>query len=102
MPQTITIDFGGFLPPGVTLVGTPQVSLGLHWGDDADPQSRITGGPSVGTASQSPGTGVTDAAVLVQVTGVGGNDYLAWAKCDRSDGSDQASGWLYVNCVTPS
>lgn len=91
--QTLTFDFGRFLPPGVTLSGTPSLTLAVANGPDPSPASRITAGPILGTAPQNiGGTGLASCAILVQVaTCVPGTQYLASFFASRTDG-DVASG----------
>jgi hypothetical protein len=91
--QTLTFDFGRFLPPGVTLTGTPSLTLAVANGPDTAPASRITAGPILGTAPQNVGgTGLDSCAILVQVaTCVPGTQYLASFFATRTDG-DIASG----------
>lgn len=86
--QTLTIDFGRFLPSGVTLTGTPTVVLTAIFGVDTTPQARVTGGPIVGTApTSSGGTGIANVAIFFQVsTCVPGVEYVADIYCSRSDG----------------
>lgn len=87
--QTVTFDFGAgtYLPEGVTLIGTPTISVSVLWGEDADPASRITGGPTIGTAPAPIGSGRTDTAILVQFSNCPGPlAYLVQVVCQRSDG----------------
>jgi len=101
--QTCAIDFGNFLPSGVTLTGTPTIRITLRSGTDASPQSRLVGGPTVGTAAAAiGGTGIANAAILFQIGGcVGGAVYTIETYCTRSD-SDVAEGWTRLTCDAPS
>lgn len=97
--QTMGLDFGKFLPAGVTLTGTPTVTLSVSSGTDATPAARLTRAGAVGTISTADGgTGVTNAAVLFQVgTCVAKVVYIADVVCARSDG-DVAEGSLWFPC----
>lgn len=101
--QTVAFDFGSILPPGIVLTGTPAVTVTVHDGVDATPQSRVTSGPQVGTQPVlQGGSGITNAAVLVQLgTMFGGVTYLLVCSCNASNG-DVMSGWNHVRCLTPS
>lgn len=101
--QTVAIDFGIFLPPGVTLTGTPTVTLATTSGTDPSPSSRLKGSPVVGTVpTVQGGSGITDTAILQQVGNVvGGVRYLIVGYCNRSDG-DIASGYTHFNGNTPN
>ncbi len=103
VPTTISADFGFYLPAGVTLSGTPQVeAIAVLSGTDPDPESRITGGPSIGTVPVAQkGSGAADAAVLVQLTALGAVEYFIWLTCGRSDGTDLVSAWGTVSCNEP-
>lgn len=100
--QTCAIDFGNFLPTGVTLTGTPTLSFTVHSGIDPNPSSRVLTGPQVGTIPTTlGGTGITNAAVQFQLgTCLGSVIYLISLHCDRSDG-DVAQGWSHIACVAP-
>jgi hypothetical protein len=101
--QTIALDFGDFLSPGTTLVGTPTLNFTVESGVDPTPTSRISGGPVIGTAPTTiGGTGIADGAILFQVAGcVEGVTYLAEVVCDCSDGNI-AEGFTHLRCVLPS
>lgn len=100
--QTCTMDFGKFLPLGVTLQGAPSLTISVRLGTDNDPTSRINAGPIIGTApTVVGGTGLTDTAVLFQVHNcLDGVTYLIEVHCDRSDG-DVAEAWVRLACVAP-
>lgn len=106
VPQTVTFDAGLFLPPGVTLTGTPTVALTVaagSTGTDSNPQSRVTIAPEIGTAPAAlGGSGVANAALLVQFTLLGGVTYLVWLECARSDGTDIVSIWCRLSCSAPN
>lgn len=101
--QTLGIDFGNFLPEGVTLTGAPTAVLTAVGGEDADPASRITGGPTIATiATAVGGTGLTDTGILVQVyLCTEGVKYILEVYCDRSDG-DIAEASTHFVCKAPS
>ena len=101
--QTCAIDFGVFLPSGVTLTGTPTVNLGVNSGSDASPQSRLSSPPSIGTVPTSRGgTGIPNTAVIFQISGcLNGVTYTVEVVCPRSDG-DTAEAWTLLPCVDPS
>lgn len=103
VPQTIGLDFGRFLPAGVTLTGTPTVAISVVAGTDPTPESRLTSAPAIGTAPVAQnGTGVSNATIFQQITPLGGVVYLIWAKCPRSDGSGLASDWYHQPGITPA
>jgi hypothetical protein len=90
--QTITLDFGDFLPAGVTLAGTPAVGGSMVSGPDVNPASRITSGPTIGPApSAEDVSGAASAAILVQLQpmAAANNEYLVWGYCARSDGTGE-------------
>lgn len=101
--QTLTCDFGLFLPSGVTLTGTPVFEvLEDVQGEDPDPPHILDGSPQIGTAPKPWGTGVANAAVLQRVSeGVAGARYLIEVTCARTDG-DVAEGYFQVPCVAPA
>ena len=101
--QTCALDFGRVLPPGVTLTGSPAVTITVSSGDDPNPQLRLTRAGSVGTAAKAiGGTGVTNAAVLFQVgTCLPGVDYIVDVVCGRSD-ADVAEASTRFSCLAPS
>lgn len=97
--QTLTCDFGYFLPAGVTLEGTPSVTVSDLAGVDPDPEHILDGGATVGTAPLPNGSNVTNAAALQRVQqGVAGAIYLIEVTCPRSDG-DTADGFFRIPCV---
>lgn len=100
--QTLGVDFGLFLPPGVTLTGTPTVSISVTQGVDPNAAERLLASPTIGTIQPGQnGTGVIDVSLLQQVgTCLGGVDYLLVFSCDRSDG-DNVVAWAHLPCVTP-
>ena len=93
--QTVAVDFGNFLPAGVTLTGTPTVTLTVSNGVDADPQEHVASS-AVGTASAAiGGTGAVNAAILFQLTGLLlGVVYAVDMFCERSDGDQVEWGFL--------
>jgi len=101
--QTMGVDFGKFLPSGVTLTGTPTINVTALNGLDASPNSRISGGPSVGTISTANnGTGNTNTSVLYQISGcTPGETYQLDIYCTRSDG-DRAESFVRFSCAIPS
>jgi hypothetical protein len=101
--QTCAIDYGKFLPPGVTLEGIPELRVSVHFGVDDHPSSRISAGPEVGTiAPDIGGTGHPNAAILFQVYGgLVGVTYLIDFRCARSDG-DAAENCVRLACVARS
>ncbi len=95
----MAIDFGNFLPAGVTLTGTPTIALSVSYGTDAAPQSRLVGGPVVGTARD--GTGIANTAIVFQIGScVAGTIYVIDAYCLRSDG-DTAEASAHFQCLAP-
>ena len=100
--QTMGMDFGLFLPSGVTLTGTPTLTLGVASGTDPDPQSHLSFGPTVGTLPTAQGgSGVTDTAIIFQISGaIGEVTYSVEGVCTRSDG-DRAEGWVLLPCISP-
>jgi hypothetical protein len=99
--QTISVDFGAFLPGGVTLTGSPTVTATVNSGTDSTPQSRISGG-SVGTESlANGGSGVANTAISFQVSGtLPGVVYIIEVVCTRSDG-DIVEAWGYLPSEAP-
>lgn len=100
--QTISMDFGQFLPFGVGLTGTPTLALSVAFGADSSPSSRVTSGPIVGTVSTTlGGSGITNTAILFQVFGcLPGVDYIAEVTCSRTDG-DVVEGSARLPCHAP-
>jgi len=100
---TIGLDFGPMLPPDVVLSGTPTVTISVHCGTDASPQTRLTQAAIVGSIPISHGgTGEANTAVLFQM----GNTlpdvvYRIVCSCPMTNG-DVAVGWTHVPSVTPS
>ncbi len=87
--QTITMDFGAgpYLPDGVTLMGTPSVTLSVISGVDTNPGLRITASPTIGLAPAPYGSDRIDCAVLFQVGNlIGEVTYLIQCSCPRTDG----------------
>lgn len=101
--QTMAIDFGQFLPSGVTLTGTPTVTLSTSFGSDPAADSRVVSGPSIGTVSAAlNGSGVVNAAIIFQVANcLPGVNYIVESYCDRSDG-DVAEASTRFPCNQPS
>jgi hypothetical protein len=101
--QTMGVDFGNFLPPGVTLVGTPTVKLTTSFGNDPNPQSRISAGPVVGTISPAlNGTGLANTSIIWQVEGcLPDVFYIVELSCARSD-PDIAEASTRFPCYAPA
>jgi hypothetical protein len=104
--QTLAHDFGNLLPSGVSLTGTPTVTITVHSGTDPAPQDRLVANtPQIGTVGASlplAGSGVPSAAVLFQFSGgVAGTIYVVETRCARSDG-DTIVGWNRLPCIAPS
>jgi hypothetical protein len=105
--QTLAFDFGKFLPSGVTLTGTPTVTIAVS---DLNGQtapvtldSEFTGAAQVGTVTlANGGSAVANAAVLRQMlpTVGGGITYCITITATRSDG-DIAKGESHIRVVTP-
>src|SRR5258708_39995046 len=67
--RSLGIDFGLYLDAGVTLTGTPTLTLSVVSGVDATPAARLTTGPTVGTiTTDNGGTGVASAAIKFQLS----------------------------------
>jgi hypothetical protein len=100
--QTVTCDFGAFLPDGVVLTGTPTFTvLEDIAGIDPNPSGILSGTPYIGTAPLPMGSNVPNVAVLQQTSkGVAGAIYLIEVICPRSDG-DSAEGYFRLPCVAP-
>ena len=100
--QTLSFDFGKFLPAGVTLTGTPTLTLTPIYGTDSNPASRITSGPTIGTVSIAlGGSGVTSTGILFQLFGCpAGVTYIVETVCTRSDG-DIAEGSSRLSSNSP-
>jgi len=100
--QTLSMDFGKFLPSGVHLIGTPELTLSVRFGTDLAPNSHVTSGPTIGTVPTNlNGTGVTDAAIIFQVLGlIAGAQYTVEVVCNRSDG-DIVEGSAGLPCNGP-
>lgn len=102
--QTCAIDFGNFLPSGVTLSGTPSLNVTVSKGYSSDPNNIINGSPTIGSVSADEGgTGLNNTAVLFQVKGCeAGLIYTIEVTCARSDNSDIVEGWTHLTCIAPS
>lgn len=106
--QTLSFDFGRYLPSGVTLSGTPTVTITvseLPPGATAPAvlDSEFTGIAQVGTVTvANGGSGVASTAVLRQMLPtVGlGIQYLLVIQANRSDG-DIAKSECHIRAVTP-
>ena len=100
--QTMGVDFGEVLPAGVTLTGTPLVTVTVSSGDDTSPSSRLLRAGIVGTAPKAiGGSGVVNAAVLFQVgTCVVDTIYVVDVVCDRTD-ADVAEASTRFTCLAP-
>lgn len=97
--QTIAIDFGQFLPAGVTLIGTPDEDVTVYAfspEDDVEPGDIVAAGPQVGTAPIGiGGTGLTDTAILLEIEcPTAGVIYDIRLSCGRSDGADTVVGTI--------
>lgn len=90
--QTVTLDFGQFLPEDVYLVGAPTFTIEVYSGADNNPNSRLDGSAQIGTVPISQnGTGVANAALLQRLQNLLGNViYRLIVSCDRSDGDSVA------------
>ena len=101
--QVVTCDFGLYLPPGTTLIGTPVVSVVEDlYGVDHNPSEIIDANPVVGIAPGPFGTNVTAAAIMQRLAGfLDGARYLLQVTCDRSDG-DSVEWYFRVPCVAPN
>lgn len=100
--QTVTCDFGFFLPSGVTLTGTPTVTvISDIAGVDPSPSHILSGSPTIGTAPPPLGSNVANAAVLQRIaSGLDGAIYLLEVTCSRTDG-DVAEGYFRLPCEAP-
>lgn len=105
--QTLSFDFGRYLPGGCELIGTPEITLSVAPiptnGTDTTPQDRLIRGPQISTVPTSEGgTGVTNAGILFQVSGfVPGVIYQIEASCSRSDGPDTVDVICRIYCSLP-
>ncbi|HWA30023.1 MAG TPA: hypothetical protein VG867_02940 [Rhizomicrobium sp.] len=85
--QDLTWDFE--LPSGVTLTGTPVVTVTAD--NDDDPQSHVQS-IAIGTAAYKDGrTGQADAAIIARVGPVDAAVYTFTVSCARSDGQTAAA-----------
>ena len=100
--QTFGLDFGDFLPQGVTLTGVPALNISAIYGNDTSPASRVTSGPIIATIpGNDNGSGVTNTALLFQLYECLPNvQYLCEVVCPRSDG-DIVEGSTIVPCNPP-
>lgn len=100
--QTLVADFGQFLPPGVTLTGSPTVTSALaasNQGADSNPSARLIGSAVVITPSR--GTDLANTGIAQQFLPLGGVTYVLTWTCPRSDG-DVAAGYNHVFCAAPA
>ena len=105
--QTVWIDFGSFLPPGVALSGTPTVTVSVYQysaAQDASPASRLTEGPAIGTAlANVGGTAHPNTTIFFQLSDLLANvTYLLTYSCARNDGSDEVAGYNHITARAPS
>ena len=103
--EPIAFDFQPYLPPGVTLTGTPTVLMTVAADSDvadADVGDRILGSPVKGKVDPPHGAGIDDTAVIVLIGQcVAGVTYLLHCHCRRSDGGN-ASLWTRMKCFAPA
>ncbi len=105
--QTCWVDFGKFLNPGgsgsVALAGTPTITVStVKPGADPAPQSHLTAGPTIGTVSTAlGGSGLTNCAILFQLSDLLAVKYLLVYACGRSDGSDIVAAFNHVTGQAP-
>jgi hypothetical protein len=78
--RPMTVDFAGVLPAGVTLSGTPTVTMSVAVGTDADPQSHVSGTPAIATV-----TGANKAVSFTLASLVPGVEYVVDVYFPRSD-----------------
>jgi hypothetical protein len=100
--QTLTLDFGYFLPLDAELDGTPTTSVVVYSGEDNSPDDILEDGAIiVGTASLGVmGTGLENTSILAQVDcPLSSVVYDIEFICGRSDGSDQVSVTVRLPCV---
>lgn len=100
--QTLVADFGNYLPLGVTLTGTPTVTIAVA-ADSGTPDpsaaTRAAGPPYVVTPTQ--GTAVPNTGIALQVRQmVAGVKYLLTWSCARSDG-DTLAAFNHITAVAP-
>jgi hypothetical protein len=100
--QSAAFDFGPTLDEGVTLTGTPTITVTVDVGTDPLPQDIITAGPTVGTVSaERGGSGVENGAVLYQLGNlVAGVRYLLVCSCATTNG-DIRAGSTHVAGIVP-
>lgn len=95
---TLTFDFGTLMKTGTTL-SAPQIFCTVVSGTDANPSSRLLGGPSI---TSSPSTGAAAQAVLQQVsTMLGAVVYLVRAVVSTSD-NQVLELYAHAPCQTPA
>lgn len=101
--QTMGLDFGSFLPEGVTLVGTPTLLMTTSFGTDDAAQSRVLVGPVIGLIPEDlNGTGIANTAVIFQVGNcLVGVRYVVDIYCPSSDG-DVVEASAHFKCVRPT
>ena len=101
--QTMGVDFGQFLNSGVTLTGTPTVTISAIVGTDAAASSRIITTPTIGSIpTVSGGTGLASTAVTWQVGGcLSGVTYQADIYCYTATG-DRVETFVRFACGIPS
>lgn len=101
--QTMGVDFGQLLPTGVTLTGTPVLTMSVVVGTDAAVSSRIITTPTIGSIpTVSGGTGLASTAVTWQVGGcLTGVTYQADIYCYTATG-DRVETFVRFACGIPS
>ena len=97
------VDFGGYLRQGSTLTSAPTLVASVSLGTDPSPQSRIIGGPTIGTIpSNEGGTGLANTAILWQIDQcLAGVTYVIDIYCPSSDG-DVVEASTRFSCVPAS
>jgi hypothetical protein len=105
--KTLAADYGEYLPSGVQLTGTPNVSLSVSSGRDPAPQDRIVFGPLITTAPVSEGgSGLPNTAVEFQIQPSPANGSIVYivtfSNLMRTDGTDIESGYCRLPVNAPN
>lgn len=104
--QTLAVDFGTFLRPGVKLANTPvapTVTVTTDSGTDASPQTRLTAGPSIGTLSVAEGgTGKDSTALFFQLSGLRTDAAYKLVYSCSADNGDVPVAFNHIHAKTPS